>query len=235
MNGVAELALVFEHVFQPVEIAAGTFLDQGPPEVDQLLGRRRRGRAGQALAHHQRQRFFDRRVGALGDLIELAAAVALVEHGAEVLRDAVHAAGADGFDARLLDRFEYGARLLADRLQAAVHGRIVTGELERDGIGMAAHDRGLMLAELARRLRQPHLAAHQARAFGGEGDFQFALARDGAQAAAERALERLGGRFLGRDFGFAVGRHISLAVIAGLDPAIHPSREGDGCAGHARA
>ena len=166
------------------------------------------GGAGQALAHHQRQRLLDGRVGALGDLVELAAAVALVEHGAEILRDASHAAGADRLDARLLDRLEHRPRLLPDRLQAAVHGGIVAGELERDGIGVAAHDRGLALAELARRLRQPHLVARdQARAFGGEGDLQLAVARDGAQAAAERALERLGGGFLGRGLGFAVGRH----------------------------
>ncbi len=70
--------------------------------------------------------------------------------------------------------------------------------LQRDRIGMAAHDRGLVLAELARRLRQPHLAAHQAGPLGGEGDLQLRLARHRAHAAGHRALERLGGRFLRR-------------------------------------
>ena len=48
--------------------------------------------------------------------------------------------------------------------------------------------------ELARRLRQPHLAAHQAGPLGGEGHLELRLARDGAQAAGDRALERLGRR-----------------------------------------
>ena len=49
------------------------------------------------------------------------------------LRDAVHAPRADRLDARLLDRLEHRARLLAARLQAAMHRRIVTGEAQRDG------------------------------------------------------------------------------------------------------
>ena len=47
---------------------------------------------------------------------------------------------------------------------------------------MAAHERRFRLAELARRLGQPHLAAHQPGALGGEGDLQLRLARDRAQA-----------------------------------------------------
>ena len=78
---------------------------------------------GQALAHHQRQRVLDRRVGALGDLVEFAAVKALVQHGGEILRDAIHAPRADRLDARLLDRLEHRARLLAGRLQAAMHRR----------------------------------------------------------------------------------------------------------------
>ena len=108
-----------------------------------MLGRRRRRLAGEPLAHHHGDRFLDRRVGAVGDLVELAAMEAVVEHGGEILRDAGHAARADRLDARLLDRLEHRARLLAAGHELAVHGRIVTGELERDRIGMAAHDRGL--------------------------------------------------------------------------------------------
>src|SRR5665647_1334066 len=66
MHRVAELALVLEHGFQPVEIAPGAVLDQRTPEIDQLLGRRRRRHAGEALAHQERQRVLDRRVEAIG-------------------------------------------------------------------------------------------------------------------------------------------------------------------------
>ena len=197
-------------VLEPVEIAPGAVLDQRTPEIDQLLGRRRRRHAGQALAHQKRQRVLDRRVGALGDLVEFAAVEFLVEHGGQILGDAVHAPRADRLDARLLDRLEHRARLLAGRLQAAMHRRIVAGKAQRDRIGMAAHDRGLAAAELARRLRQADLAAHQAGTLGGEGDLQLRLARDGAQAAGDRALERLGRRVLRRRFAFDVGGHARL-------------------------
>ncbi len=55
-----------------------------------------------------------------------------VEHGRQILRDAVHAPRADRFDARLFHRFEYGARLLAGRLQPSVHGGIMAGKPQRD-------------------------------------------------------------------------------------------------------
>jgi len=52
-----------------------------------------------------------------------------------------------------------------------MHRRIVTGEPQRDRIGVAAHDRGFALVEAARRLRQPRLAAGHAGPFGGERHF----------------------------------------------------------------
>ena len=45
VDGVAELALVLDHAFEPVEIAPGAVLDQRPPQIDQLLGVRRRRQA----------------------------------------------------------------------------------------------------------------------------------------------------------------------------------------------
>ena len=132
VDGVAEARLVFDQPFEPVEIAAGAILDQRAPQLDELLRRRRRRLPGQALAHHQRDRLLDRRIGAVGDLVELAAMEAVVEHGGQVARHAGHAARADRLDARLLDRLEHRARLLAARHQLAMHHRIVTGELERD-------------------------------------------------------------------------------------------------------
>ena len=111
-----------------------------------MLRRRRRRLAGQALAHHQRDRLLDRRVGAVGDVVELAAVVVVLEHGGEIVGDADHAARADRLDARLLDRLEHGARLLAAGHELAVHGGVMAGEPQRDRIGMAAHDRGIARA-----------------------------------------------------------------------------------------
>ncbi len=192
VDGIAETRLVLDQPLQAIEIAAGAVLDQRAPELDDLLRRRRRGLAGQPLAHHERDRLLDRRIGAVGDLVEFSAMETVVEHGREILRHAGHAARADRLDAGLLDRLEHRARLLPARHQLAMHDRIVTGELERDRIGMAAHDRGVGSGELARRLGQACLAADDAGPFGGEGDFELGLAGDSAQAARDRPLERLG-------------------------------------------
>ena len=119
----------------------------------------------------------------------------VIEHGRKVLGDARHAACADRLDAGLLDRVEDGARLLPARHELAMNHRVVTGELERDGVGMAAHDRGVRAGELSRRLRQARLAADNAGALGRERDFELGFARDRAQTSGDRALERLGWRF----------------------------------------
>ena len=132
VNDIAKLALVFDQIFQPVEIAAGAVFDQWPPQINQFPGRRRWCHSGQTLAHHQGQRVFDRRIGTLGDFLELAAMEALVKHGRQILGDAIHAPRADRLDARLFHRFKYGARLLAGRLQPAVHGGIMAGKTQRD-------------------------------------------------------------------------------------------------------
>jgi hypothetical protein len=63
-----------------------------------------------------------------------------------------------------------------------VHLGIVTGELERDRIGVAAHDRRIPLGHLARGLRQPRLARGEAGALGREGHVQLRRFRDRAQA-----------------------------------------------------
>ena len=117
---------------------------------------------------------------------------AVVEHGGEIVRDAGHAARADRLDAGLLDGVEHRARGLPPGTSLRCTLGIVAGELERDGVGVAAHDRGLLRGQLARRLGQPRLAADHAGALGGESDLELGLARDRAQAAGDRALERLG-------------------------------------------
>ena len=86
--------------------------------------------AGQALAHHQRDGVFKRRVGAVGDLLIIAAVIAFLEHGGEVVGDAGHAERAQRLDARLFDGIEDGAGVLALRRILAVDGGVVTGEAQ---------------------------------------------------------------------------------------------------------
>jgi hypothetical protein len=76
---------------------------------------------GQPLAHQHRQRIRQRRIGAVGDLVVLAAMEMIVEHRGEVFRHARHPARADRLDAGLLDRLEHAARLRISRHQLAVH------------------------------------------------------------------------------------------------------------------
>ena len=205
MDGIAELLLVKNQPIEAIKIAAGTLLDERAPQVDELLGCRRRREPGQALAHHQRHRLLDRRVGSVGDVVELAAMKLVLEHGGEIAGDAMHAPGADCLDTRLLDRIEDGAGLLAAGNEPAVHGGVMTGYFERDRVGMPAHDCRLFRAQPARRLRQARLGAHETGTFGGEGDLEPGMTGDGAQAAGHGALEGLVRRFLGRRLGLDVG------------------------------
>ena len=151
--------------------------------------------AGQSLSHHQRDRFLDGRIRPVGDLVDFAAVEAVIEHGRKILGNARHAAGANRLDTGLLDRLEHGPRLLAARHKLSMHQRIVAGELERDRIGVAAHDRGIRSAELSRRLGQARLSGHDPRAFSGECHAEVRLASDGAQAPRDRTFERLRRRF----------------------------------------
>ena len=97
---------------------------------------------------------FERGVGAVGDLGVVAAMKPVVEHGRQIARDTFHAARADRFDPRLLDRVEHGARRLVLRHEAAMDADVVTGEAQRHRVAVAAYDRGFARCQLARRLRQ---------------------------------------------------------------------------------
>ena len=214
MDEVAELGLILGEAAELVELRADSLLQEGPPEIDHLARRIRRRQTGQPLAHHHRERIRQRRIGAVGDLVIFAAMEVIVEHRGEILGDTGHALGTDGLDTGLLDRLEHAARLRIARDQLAVNLRIMTGEFQRDGISMAAHDRGIALGHLARGLRQPRFARRKARPLGGEGDFELGRSRDRAQAAGHRALERLGRRLLGSGTEFAVGcRHLVPAAV----------------------
>ena len=102
----------------------------------------------------------------------------VVEHGGKILRHALHAPRADRFDARLLYCLEHGAALLAAGNELAMNGGVVTGHPQRDRIGMAAHNRGVFPVQLARRLRQPRLAAGEAGPLGRKRNLKLRLARD---------------------------------------------------------
>ena len=148
----------------PAEVGAGALLDPVAPQVDDLLAAGRRLEAGQALADHERDGVLERRVGAVGDLLVVAAVVAVLEHGRDVVAAARHAVGADRLDAGLLGRVEDAARVGAFRHPLAVDARVVAGLTQREAVGMAARDGDVPLAHPARRLGQAHPVAGHARA-----------------------------------------------------------------------
>ncbi len=191
---LGEGVLVLGHRAEPVELVAGLGLDRLAPQLHHLARRLRRRRAGQPLAHHQRDGVLHRRFRLLGDLVEIGAVVAVLQHGVEVGLDAVHAARADRLAARLLDGVEDGARLPPLRREAAMHLAVVAGEAQRHGVADAARDRRVLRRQPARRLRQPHLLRQQQRPVGGERHVEVALAGDRAHAARDGPLERLGRR-----------------------------------------
>lgn len=212
MHEVTEPGLIFGDAAQLVEARADLVFQYRAPEIDHFFRSCRRRQASQAFAHQHRQGIRQRRIGAIGDLVELAAMEMIVEHRGEVFRHAGHPARADRFDAGLLDRLEHAARLRISRHQLAVNLGIVAGEFQRDRIGVAAHDRRIPPGHLARRLRQPRLARRQTRPFGGERHFELRLFRDRAQARRHRALERFGRRFLRPGAEFGVGCAHSVFV-----------------------
>ena len=92
-------------------------------------------------------------------LCERAAVVAVVEHSGDVRRHTLHAARADRFDPRLLDRVKQRARRRTLRREAPVKRVAMTSEPQGERIGEAPDDRGLARIRLARRLGQSRFGA----------------------------------------------------------------------------
>ena len=100
-----EGALIVDLAVELIEVGAGLRIDLVAPQIDELLRGGRRRLAREALAHHERDRVLERRIGAVGDVLIFGAAmIAVLQHGGEVRGDALHALRADRLDARLLDR-----------------------------------------------------------------------------------------------------------------------------------
>ena len=208
MHAARKGLLVEQGAVELVEFGARLAFNEGAPEIDHALRPGGRLEAGEALAHQHRHGVLERRFLAVARLREGRAVVAVVEHGGEVRGDALHAAGADGFHPRLLDRVEQRARGGVLRRVALVDRLVVTGEAQGHGISEAAQDRRLARIGLARRLRQPRLGAvrarDQRRLVGREVDLEIRTLRHGARGRGERPLERLVRR-LGLRAGLTIG------------------------------
>jgi len=172
----------------------GLVLDEGAPQLDQLLAAPGRRAAGQLLAHHQRQGVFQRGVLPVANLGQVGAGIFVLQHRADIVGDAGHGARADRLDARLLQGVEHGTRLLALRRQPGMDAHVVAGAPERQGIADAAGDRHVVLRGLLRQFGQAGAAAGQRRLVLGEADLQLLVAGDGAHGDRQRTLEAVGFR-----------------------------------------
>ena len=215
VNRFSEDLLVLDGIAQLVEIAAGALLDPWTPDVDDLLRRRWRLEARQALAHHHGDSFLERRIGAVGHVGVIAPMILVVQHGGEIAGHALHAARPDSLDARLFDSLEHCAGGRALRSKLSVHADIVTGQPQGQRIAVAAHDGDFLRGQLAGGFWQPRLGGLARSDQGGPvrriGDFKLRGLRHGAHAGRDGALERLlrGLGFRGR---LAVGGRAHLRV-----------------------
>ena len=111
---------------------------QGRHRSTMRLAVGRRLHAGQPLAHDQRERILERRVGTCRDVRIACALEAIVEHGVEIGGDALHAAASRSprrGPVRRRRRRRAPSRVAA---AAAMHLAVVAGEPQRHGVGMAA-------------------------------------------------------------------------------------------------
>ncbi len=85
--------------------------------------------------------------------------IAIVEHGGDIRRYALHAARADGFNPRLLHRVKQRAGGRALGRETPVERVVMAGKPQGERIGEAADDRRLARIGLAWRLGEPRLGA----------------------------------------------------------------------------
>jgi hypothetical protein len=210
LHGFGEAALILDGGAETIEIGPGAVLDPLSPQLDDGAGVNGRGRAGQALAHHHGDGLVERRVLAAHRRLRPGAGEFLVEHGVEIGGDAFHAPRADGLDAGLLDRIEYGAGRWPLRDITPMHGVVVAGETQRHRIGVTTQHRGGLGVELARRLGQAGAGAlahaDKRRLVGSKAHLQRRRAGERAHGAGDGALEGLL-RGLASGRGLAVGQN----------------------------
>ncbi len=190
-----ECRLVVQRVHQMVKLGTRLFLNPGTPKVNELASMRGRGIAGETLTHHQGQRLLDRRVLAVGQPGKGLFLIAILEHGAEVVRHPRHQACADRLYTRLLDRFKDRPRIAPFRLVFGMYARVVIGEPQGKGIGNPASNRHFVLRKVEAQLRQLGAVTVKARRVGAKCDVELGLIGDGFHGDRQRPFERGRGAF----------------------------------------
>ena len=166
-------------------------VDEFSPQPDELLRALRRLLAGELLAHHQRDGFLQRRIGAVDGILVIGAGVLFLQHRIEIAGNPFHLAGAERLDAGLFDPVIDCPCQLADGCVAIVNRLVMAGNPQRHGVAIAAGDRQLLPRNLAAWIGQLDLVADQRRAVVRKGNFDTRLVGDGAHAIGQGLLQRL--------------------------------------------
>src|SRR5687767_7193564 len=175
-----------------IKLTSGLLLDPGTPELDEPLGILGWGCAGETLADHQRKRFLDRCVLAVGQPGNRFLLIFILEHGAEITGHARHDAGADSLDARLFDRFKHCAGVAPLGLVLGVNIGIVVGQPQRVGICKAAGDGNLTLGQIETRLGKLYAVSLKARRLRAECDIELGFVGNGLHGERKGPLEGSG-------------------------------------------
>ena len=183
--------LILQKVVQAGELPADPRLQPGSPQVDSVACGRRRLCSGQSLARHQPHDLRQRRLVALRNAVESLAAIAVIQCGRQVGGDSGHLAGADGFAAGLLQRFEGRPGGITLRHQAAVNLGVVVAQAQGNGVSRSANLRDLEARQQTRWHRQPGAVAGDPRRLVTEADGDLALLGDGAHRCRGRTLENI--------------------------------------------
>ena len=198
----AELLLVFGEPFKPLQKLSAARLNHRPPDIDQPFRRRRRRQARQTFANEQRQRVFERRIGAIAHQSEAVMAVLVFKARGQIAGHAGHARRPEPLDAGAFGGLEHGARRSRRRSDAAMYLGVVATDAQRQAIRPSARQRDIFGSRGARRFRNENGFTSDFTLAGPEVDLDVGVAGDGAHRRPEDALQRLGRRFaafVGRD------------------------------------
>lgn len=176
-----------------IEIGAGLFLDEGAPQVRDMLRGRGQGAARRRLPHDIARRDGQRRIGRGLDLAIALALGLLAQLGVDVAERAGHVARAQCLAARGLHRLVEVARHRPGGGVFRMGRGVVVAQLHRQGVGGAARQQHLVAGHAAADLRQAHGVARHAGRVGGEGHVQLVILGQRAGGLGQGLLERIGG------------------------------------------
>ena len=185
--------LIVQHAADLFQIGAGLFLDEGPPQVGDMLGRGRQRAPCCRLPHQIARCNRQRRIGGRLDLAIALAVGLLPQLGVDVRQRPGHVARTQRLAARGLHRLIEVAGHRAGGDVFRMGRGIVVAQLHRQCIRRAPRHQDLVTGQTAADLRQAHRVARDARRIGAEGHVQLVILGHGAGRLGQGLLERIGG------------------------------------------